>query len=148
MVIEGWHGGWGNFQMVNPDYLGSGEGDSLGWGFYFSENRQGGEFFAKYAESSKGNGFLHKVVINIKREELLDTDCDGDLYQRYLRNIARIGKMPAAIDLRTNGIAVIKAWETDNESHGYTYIALDTVKIETVECYAYIRRDNRWIRES
>lgn len=117
-TIEGWHGGWGNFQAIDATHLGSGEGDSQGWGFYLSENRQGGEFFAKYSYFSNGSGFLHHVRLVIQKHELFDADLELIRYAEYKKRISEIGKKPAADELLSNGFKVIKLWEGDNEHHG------------------------------
>ena len=147
MVITGWHGGWGRFSAVDPQHLGTGENDALGWGFYLSENRAGGEDFARYAELARGGtGYLHKVRAEVPRPCLWWdpwkrpwTAPDGSevSWEGYDQARRSLGNEVAAAILRRLGVKAIAAWETDTSSHGRTYVVLDLAAIRVVESYEW-----------
>lgn len=145
MIINGWHGGWGNFLAVDENHLGTGEGAGQGWGFYVAEQREGGEYYARYLHFRQGIGFLHKVSFELSEHELWDIRSDarlanGDIitYSDYvdMKNQS-LGREPAARFLRANGIKAFKVEEGNKPGHGYTYVVLDTRIVRVTETYAF-----------
>lgn len=147
MEIIGWHGGWGDFTFIDEKYIGTGENNAQGWGFYLAENRVGGEYFAKYLHFKRGTGFLYKVKLHISKDEywenadhtgrLLENGKNLDyLYYRTIRE--EQGNQKAAAYLKNNGIKVFSLWETDKPKHGLTYIVLEMSCAQILEKYEYI----------
>lgn len=147
MEIIGWHGGWGNFVSVDENYLGSGEGDSQGWGFYLSENRVGGEYFARYLQFREKKGYLHKVRFELQENEYWEYAdknkiklSNGELYSysMYFDLRQKLGDRAAAKYLSGNGVKAFMLWETDKPPHGYTYVVLQPNIVQVLESYKYV----------
>lgn len=148
MEVIGWHGGWGNFSTVDEDYIGTGEGASQGWGFYLSENRDGGEYFARYLHFREKKGFLHKVRFELQDDEYWEYEDksekklqNGEIfsYSKYSDLRLNLGDKSAAQYLRSNGIKAFMLWETDKPPHGYTYVVLKPDIVQVLESYEYIQ---------
>lgn len=146
MEIFGWHGGWGSFTSVDPRYLGSGEGNSQGWGFHFAENKAGGEYYAKWARDKKGGGFLHRVKLTLPEERLWKHPNEsplqlphGSLYTYSSYCILRwdLGDVAAANHLRSMGVWAFMLWEHNPPPHGHTFVVLEPSAVSIIESQPY-----------
>lgn len=154
MDIIGWHGGWGSFEVVDPRRLGSGEGDSLGWAFYFAANRQGGEYFAEWAHRTPhfGAGYLHKVHLSVARRSVWIEPAEGNMFMStrgdriswsdYLGTRGELGDARAAQWLLGLGVDAIVATE-EMPAHGVTYAVLNLDRVRIIESYRYCYDLNR-----
>ena len=146
MDIFGWHGGWGNFASVNPRHLGTGEGNSQGWGFHFAENRAGGEYYAEWARRNRGAGFLHHVKLTLPKDRLWK-DPDRSTWQlpqgRSLTYASYCilrqdqGDFIAATRLRSMGVWAFMLWEHNPPPHGHTFVVLELSAVSMIESLPY-----------
>lgn len=155
--VEGWHGGWGSFNRVNETHLGSGEGAAQGWGFYLSEFREGGQWYARYLHFREKQGFLHRVSFSVAAHEFWDMErsdkimlSDGayfttDDYYAFRRDL---GDKNAAACLRDIGIKAFRVNENNNPNHGLTCVVVDPRIVNVAESFEYLpeRADSQWRR--
>ena len=168
MTFEAWHGGRAHFENFSYDAIGSGEGAALGYGFYFSEHREGGEFFARYMNFQQHSGFLYRVLLSFKENELLNLDIALDEHSQAVRDKIKVlfasqseepilgsayinlrlklGNRQAALALLQTGIKVLRSDEGTKPGHGYTYLVLDREFIKIVDVYRFVESDCSWPR--
>lgn len=157
MALEVWHGGGTYFTQFEEAAIGSGEGDAMGWGFYFAANRLGGEYFAKYMYHLNKRGFLYRGELMIADDEILDLDSsfrDTPTAMRYrisrvfrscewkygFHNAYKIlrdelGNDGASMYLREEGVMALRSYEETKPGHGDTYLVLDNSRIVIREVF-------------
>jgi hypothetical protein len=149
--MEVWHGGHSYFSQFQEHAIGSGEGEAMGWGYYFAENRPGGEYFARYMYEKHKKGFLYRANILFTEDEILDLDssfrqitpamqcrvsrvfrsCEvkQGFHNAYKMLRDEIGNEAASKYLLGEGIMVLRSYEETKPGHGFTYVALDNSRI-------------------
>jgi len=164
--VHVWHGGRAYFTEFSENEIGSGEGDSLGWGFYFAEHRKGGEYFAEYLNFRNGAGYLYEAELELAEEEILHLDVpvlrmnqhtklrisnifpeiessfDAHAIYQALRN--KLGDKPAADELRKAGILAIVTYEGTKPSHGQTFLILEKSRIKIIETFKFSKNPYAW----
>lgn len=167
-TLEVWHGGGSYFTHFEEDAIGSGEGDSMGWGFYFAENRAGGEYFARYMHTRK-NGFLYRADLVIADDEIIDLDssfrdspteircrisrvfrsCEWEdgLHAAYWILRKELGDEGASKYLRNEGVMALRSHEGTNYDHGVTHLVLDNSRIIIREAFKLEIQpyDSKWL---
>ena len=154
-----WHGGRAYFAEFSEDAIRSGEGDSLGWGFYFAECRKGGEYFAKYANFSNGAGYLYDAELALPDDRVLPlassyldvdphvlsriskvflgSEMSLGLHSAYRSLRDELGDKGASIALRDVGILALTAYEDKRTVHGITYLVFDKACIEVKRIFKF-----------
>lgn len=167
-MFEGWHGGHSYFEMFNYDAIGSGEGCALGYGFYFSEHRKGGEYFSEYMNFRNGAGFLYRALLHFTESELLNLDAslsqhsqviktklqslfgskpdEPMLHSAYSLLRQKLGDKETTKALLRVGIKAIKSDEGTKPSHGVTFLVLDNAIIKIQEVYRHVPNPYSWER--
>lgn len=142
LEIIGWHGGWGNFKSVQSEHLGTGEGNAMGRGFYFSEFQEGAIYYAKFQlrGTERKIGYVHKVRLSIMQHELWDIDNESTASNerdviKYKDKLSKQLDQEAANELLASGTKAIKTYEGNQPSHGLTYIVFDPACISILESY-------------
>ncbi len=161
-----WHGGRAYFGEFSEDAIRSGEGDSLGWGFYFAENRKGGEYFAKYANFRDGAGYLYEAQLELPDDRVLPLgssycQLDAHLRSRVSRVFSgsemslgfhsayrilrdELGDKVASVTLRGVGIRALTAYEDTDPGHGITYLVIDKTCIALTRIFKFSNDPYEW----
>jgi hypothetical protein len=151
--MQAWHGTHRQFEAFSTNYIGTGEGgDGLGWGLYFSENREGGEYFARYAAASKGTGYLYRVTLDLQEHELIHLGTEDSaptkhfLWSQYDDRKLQVGnRVYAKLLLAAHNHAVL-AEEGTKPSHGKTILCLSPERVRIDDVFSLSPSPYEWVR--
>jgi len=166
MTCYAWHGGRAYFSEFSEKAIRSGEGDALGWGFYFAENRKGGEYFAEYLNFRDGAGYLYEVLLELPEDRILPLDAPYSKINPHVRSrISQVfrgkemrfgfhsayrslreelGDKNAAAALKDVGILALTASEDTKPGHGMTYLVLDRSRIVVTRIFKFSKAPYEW----
>lgn len=160
-MITVWHG---SSEIIDDkfDYsrINTGDGAKFGHGFYFAENRAGGEYMAKTMQFRTVAGYLYEVSLDFDETEVLclnknfkshplavqtvlndlfltglDDDTLESAYQAYRQ---RIGDPETAMrSMLAAGIKLVRVYEQDRTAHGDTYVVFDAEIITIKHLWQY-----------
>ena len=166
MHLTVWHGGRAYFGEFREDAIRSGEGDSLGSGFYFAEHRKGGEYFAERAKFTDGAGYLYEAHLEFPDDRVRPLDSSYSKVNSHLLirisrvlrgsemsfgfgsayNVLRdeLGDKAASVTLKDVGILALTAHERTNPMHGITFLVLDKACISIKRVFKFSNDPYEW----
>ncbi|CAD5374854.1 hypothetical protein RA210_U70170 [Rubrivivax sp. A210] len=147
-----WHGSNVLFSRFSMQFFGAGEGGSgIPYGIYFAENREGGEYFARYLAGNNGSSYLYEVELNIQANEVLEEDHNDR------ESLARLGDTLVNVEtryqqgelarfLRSRGIHCCKLWEGTKPGHGFTFRCISPERASIIGIETYTPANPAWRR--
>lgn len=170
-MIEAWHGTNKHFKQFDQLFIGSGEGDSHGYGFYFARKRSNGEYFAKYLAFREPPAFLYRTGLHLDENDILPLNIRFDdlpeavrikledrasfqfyswgksnghgFHSAYQRLRDVHGNHDAACLLLEWGFQAVSDFIEPESKGGETIVALDRRVIDIQEIYQWQQDDER-----
>lgn len=148
--MRAWHGSSALFSNFDLQNFGNGEGGRHSpFGVYLAENREGGEYFARYLHQRDGSGYLYEVEVRLSPSEILDEDVSqrqsiDRLGETILSLEDRYSDYKLAAYMQARGIHCFRLWEGTKPGHGYTFRCLSPERIHILRRYQYDPKSASW----